>query len=227
MRLGIMGGTFDPIHFGHLFIAEEARVQFRLNSVEFIPNGSPPHKPDREITPAAHRYAMTRIAIESNSAFQCSRIEMDRPGPSYTVDTLDLIREAYPQAELFTIIGVDAIAEILTWKRPEAVIRQTTFIAAMRPGFDLRTLTERLPPAYMEKIVIAGPTALGISSTDIRNRIRQGLPVRYLTPDGVADYIAEHRLYRADCAHPTQDFPQPGADLGGNLEIRHQRQIRR
>ena len=197
MRLGIMGGTFDPIHYGHLFIAEEARVHFRLNSVQFVPNGSPPHKPDRAITSATHRYVMTLIATRSNPAFGCSAVELNRPGPSYTVDTLDFVRKEYPDAELFTITGVDAIAEILTWKRHEEVIQKTTFIAATRPGFDLQILKERLPHSYLEKILLVGSTALDISSTDIRARVRQGLSIRYLTPDGVIDYIAKHRLYTA------------------------------
>jgi nicotinate-nucleotide adenylyltransferase len=190
-----MGGTFDPIHHGHLFIAEEARVQFRLESVQFIPNGSPPHKPHRAITPAAHRYAMTQIGIASNPAFACSPVELERVGPSYTVDTLDLVRDAFPSAELYTIAGIDAVAELLTWERPDEVIAKTTLIAAVRPGFDMATLRERLPTSYLERILPLGSTALGISSTDIRARAERGLPIRYLTPDGVADYITKHRLY--------------------------------
>ncbi len=197
MRLGIMGGTFDPIHFGHLFIAEEARVLFRLARVLFIPNGSPPHKPDRAITPAVHRYNMVQLATSSNPTFECSPVELNRSGPSYTVDTLGLVQEAYPDAELFTITGVDAIAEILTWNRHAEVIQKTTFIAATRPGFDYQILNDRLPAAYLNKILKVGATALGISSTDIRGRVRQGRPIRYLTPDNVTEYIAKHSLYTA------------------------------
>lgn len=197
MRLGIMGGTFDPIHYGHLFIAEEARVQFRLDTVLFIPNGSPPHKPDRAITAAKHRYAMTEIATRTNEAFECLPIELNREGPSYTVDTLDLLRGDYPEAELFTITGVDAIAEILTWRRPADVIKKTKFIAATRPGFGVEVLKDRLPPEYLERIVTVDSMELGISSTEIRARIRQGRPIRYLTPDGVADYITANGLYAA------------------------------
>ena len=195
MRLGIMGGTFDPIHFGHLFIAEEARVQFRLERVLFIPNGSPPHKPDRAITSATHRFTMAELATEPNAAFCCSALELNRSGPSYTVDTLDLVREAYPGAELYTIIGVDAIAEILTWKRPDEVMDKTSFIVAARPGFDLRILKDRLPASYLERLLIVDTTALGISSTDIRARVRQAQPIRYLAPDTVVDHIVEQRLY--------------------------------
>ncbi|HZP82759.1 MAG TPA: nicotinate-nucleotide adenylyltransferase [Chthonomonadaceae bacterium] len=195
MRLGIMGGTFDPIHYGHLFVAEEARVRFRLGHVLFVPNGQPPHKKDYEITPARHRYAMTLIATHSNRGFGCSPIELERSGPSYTVDTLTLLREQNPDTELFYITGVDAIADILTWRRHEEVIQMATFIAAIRPGFDPAILKDRLPHAYLERILLLGSTALGISSTEIRERLRQNLPVRYLTPDGVLDYILKHALY--------------------------------
>lgn len=195
MRLGIMGGTFDPIHYGHLFVAEEARVRFRLNHVLFVPNGTPPHKKDADLTPAAHRYAMALIATHGNRAFGCSPLEFHRPGISYTVDTLTQLRQENPEAELFYITGVDAVADILTWNRHEEVIRLATFIAAMRPAFDLRTLQERLPQSYLERILLLGSTTLGLSSTDIRDRLRQGLPARYLTPDGVLSYIAKHRLY--------------------------------
>ncbi len=195
MRLGIMGGTFDPIHFGHLFIAEEARARFQLHHVLFVPNGSPPHKKEYALTPANHRYAMTLIATHGNPAFSCSPVEQRRAGPSYTVETLELLGQQNPDAELFYITGVDAIADILTWKRHEDVVQMATFIAATRPGFDLRTLGERLPRPYQERILLLGSTALGISSTDIRARLAQNLPARYLTPDGVLDYIRKHDLY--------------------------------
>ncbi len=203
MRLGIMGGTFDPIHYGHLFIAEVARVHFCLDSVQFIPNGSPPHKPDHALTAPDHRYAMTQIATRDNPAFVCSAIELNRRGASYTVDTLDIVQSANPGADLYTITGIDAVAEILTWKRHELVMQKTTFIAAARPGFDLGLLEQRLPAAYLKKILIVDSTALGISSTDIRRRVRQGLPIRYLTADGVIDYIAEHRLFSGEEADST------------------------
>jgi nicotinate-nucleotide adenylyltransferase len=197
MRLGIMGGTFDPIHYGHLFIAEEARVRFRLNNVLFVPNGHPPHKKNYALTPAHHRFAMTLIATHANKSFGCSPVEMQRSGPSYTVDTLPLLRTQYPDAEFFYITGIDAIADILSWKRHEEVIQMTTFIAATRPSFDPATLRDRLPHAYLARILLLGSTALGISSTEIRERIYQGLPVRYLTSDGVLDYIRKHDLYQA------------------------------
>ncbi len=197
MRIGILGGTFDPIHYGHLFIAEEARARFRLNNVVFIPNGQPPHKNGAEITPARHRFAMTQTGIAGNPHFLCSPIEVQRAGVSYTVDTLAALREMYPEAELFYITGVDAVAEILTWKRHADVIRMATFLAATRPGFDLKTLKEKLPQEYLARVLLIGSTYLGISSTDIRDRVRQNLPARYLTPDSVLKYIYKNQLYSA------------------------------
>lgn len=212
MRLGIMGGTFDPVHYGHLFIAEDARVVFHLDRVLFVPNGSPPHKPDRAITPAGHRYDMTRIAVADNPLFDCSPVELNRSGPSYMVDTLDEIQLDYPGADLFTITGVDAIAEILTWKRHAEVIRKSMFIAAARPGFGLEILKQRLPTSYLERILTVGSSAPGISSTNIRARVRNGLPIRYLTPTGVVEYIETHQLYRSgstETGAPCRTEPEP------------------
>ena len=197
MRLGIIGGTFDPIHYGHLFIAEEARARFQLNHVAFIPNGQPPHKNGAVVSPARHRYAMTQTAVAGNPNFICSPIEMQRPGLSYTVDTLTTLKEMYPDAELFYITGVDAIAQILTWKRHEEVFRLATFLAATRPGFDLLSLKDALPQDYLARVLLIGSTYLGISSTDIRDRVRQNLPARYLTPDSVLNYIYKNQLYKA------------------------------
>jgi nicotinate-nucleotide adenylyltransferase len=204
-----MGGTFDPIHYGHLFIAEEARVRFRLNHVLFVPSGRPPHKIETDLTSATHRYAMTLLATHGNQAFGCSPVELNRPGPSYTVDTLALLKEQYPDAELFFLTGVDAIADILSWKRHEEVIQTATFLAAMRPGYDLQTLKERLPEEYLTRILVLGSNPLGISSTEIRERIQQNLPARYLTPDSVLDYIQKHRLYQTKPALRTEKRDTP------------------
>ena len=194
-RLGIMGGTFDPIHYGHLFVAEEARARFALDHVLFVPNGAPPHKKEYMLTAAHDRYEMTRLATADNPAFTCTALELERPGPSYTVETLATLRAQYANADLFYITGIDAIADILTWRRHDEIIRMATFIAAARPGFDLKTLQDRLPAAYLERILLLGTTAQGISSTEIRERTRAKLPTRYLTPDRVLDYIREHHLY--------------------------------
>jgi nicotinate-nucleotide adenylyltransferase len=196
MRLGILGGTFDPIHYGHLFLAEEARARFRLDGVVFVPNGIPPHKNAGAVTPAAHRYALTLLAIQDNPAFRCSPMEMQRAGPAYTVETLAQLHAENPGVELFYITGVDAIADILTWRRPDEVIRLATFIAASRPGFDLETLQNRLPSAYLERVQPMDSPMLNISSTEIRMRLRQNLPVRYLLPDAALEYICAHGLYR-------------------------------
>ncbi len=194
-RWGVMGGTFDPIHYGHLFVAEEARTHFELERVLFVPNNVPPHKTGRVITAPHHRFAMTEIATATNAAFVCSPLERDRPGASYTVDTLRTLRAELPQTELFYITGVDAITDILTWKRHEEVIHLAQFIAAARPGYDPEFLSARLPEAYLKQIHVLNSTALGISSTDLRQRVRENRPIRYLTPDGVVEYIVQHRLY--------------------------------
>lgn len=205
MRLGIMGGTFDPIHNGHLFVAEEARIRFRLNNVLFVPNGQPPHKQELKITPSRMRYAMALIATHSNQAFGCSPVESNRPGPSYAVDTLRSIREQNPDAELYYITGIDAVADILSWNRHEEVIQLATFIAAMRPGYNLVDLRDKMPRSYLERILLLGSTYLGISSTDIRSRLEQSLPVRYLMPDAVLDYIFKNSLYGTNIAPPGAD----------------------
>jgi nicotinate-nucleotide adenylyltransferase len=209
-RLGVMGGTFDPIHYGHLFVAEEARARFALDHVLFVPNGSPPHKTEMRLTAPRDRYEMTRLATADNPAFTCTALELNRVGPSYTVDTLTALRETYARAELFYITGIDAIADILTWRRHADIIHMTTFIAAARPGFALKTLQDRLPATYLDRILLLGTTAQGISSTDIRERIRAKLPTRYLTPNEVLDYIREHHLYEHKAVPAREAASQAG-----------------
>ena len=190
-RIGIMGGTFDPIHYGHLVCAEEARVQFRLDEVIFVPAGAPWQK--REFSPPADRLEMTRIGTASNPSFSVSAIETERPGPTYTVETLDDFRKLHPEpAELFFITGADAVLEILTWKDAGEVLEKAHFIAATRPDYDLSKLEEAGLAARVSLMQIP---ALAISSTDIRARVAGGRPIRYLLPDGVAGYIREHGLY--------------------------------
>lgn len=195
MRLGVMGGTFDPIHHGHLFIAEEARSVFKLDHVLFVPNGTPPHKREYLLTSAPHRFEMCRIATESNPYFDCDDTEMHRSGPSYAIDSLTELTQRWPDAELFYITGVDAVADILTWRSHKDVMRLATFIAATRPGYDPEVLSVRLPAEYLERILCIESVGLDISSTDIRARLARGLPVRYLLPDKVLEYIVRHRLY--------------------------------
>jgi nicotinate-nucleotide adenylyltransferase len=192
-----MGGTFDPIHYGHLIAAEEARFRFGLSRVIFVPCGVPPHKKPYEVTPAEHRYAMTVLATASNPHFVVSRVEIERPGPSYAVDTVKIFRQQFGErAELFFITGLDAVLEILTWKSHDELIRLCRFIAVTRPGYDAVKLRERLPSDYLERIDLLAIPGMDISSTMIRERVRKGEPIRYLTPEAVCDYIAKHGLYK-------------------------------
>jgi nicotinate-nucleotide adenylyltransferase len=195
-RLGVMGGTFDPIHHGHLVTAEEALWQFGLDEVAFVPTGQPWMKQDRRVTPAEDRYLMTVIATASNPAFSVSRIEVDRLGPTYTVDTLEELRaEAEEPVELFFVTGADAMLEIFHWKDPDQVLSRAHFIAATRPGYDLTRFEAEAPSAHANVSVMHIP-ALAISSTDIRRRVAEGEPIRYLVPEGVQTYIEKSRLYR-------------------------------
>jgi nicotinate-nucleotide adenylyltransferase len=190
-----MGGTFDPIHQGHLVTAEEALAQFALDEVVFVPTGQPWMKADREVTRAEDRYLMTVIATASNPKFSVSRIEVDREGPTYTVDTLDELRaQRGGDVELFFITGVDAMLEILQWKDPETVLSQAHFIAATRPGYDIARFEKEEASSHPMVSVMDIP-ALAISSTDIRRRVREGLPIRYLVPEGVQTYIVKAGLY--------------------------------
>ena len=190
-----MGGTFDPIHYGHLVAAEEALVQFNLDRVLFMPTGAPVRKTHRTVTSAEHRYLMTVIATASNPDFAVSRMEVDRPGLTYTVDTMLTLRKEYgPSAELYFVTGADAVWDILTWKDSERLADVCTFIAATRPGYDLSRfeqdeVAEQIDVEFMEV------PALAISSTDIRERIATRRPVRYLLPEAVAAYVGKNRLY--------------------------------
>jgi nicotinate-nucleotide adenylyltransferase len=183
-----MGGTFDPIHNGHLVCAEEARCQFQLDEVIFVPAGNPWQKPG--VSSAEDRYLMTVLATASHENFSVSRIEIDREGPSYTLETLKAFRSFYDDVELFFITGADAVAEILSWKDPEAVLNEAHFIAATRPGYDIGNMG-----ALREKVSMMPIPALAISSSDIRARVGSGKPVRYLMPPEVAQFISSRGLY--------------------------------
>jgi nicotinate-nucleotide adenylyltransferase len=194
-RLGVMGGTFDPIHYGHLVTAEEALVQFRLDSVLFVPTGRPWMKEHEVVSPAEDRYLMTVIATASNPLFRVSRMEVDRDGPTYTVDTLRSLKEIHgPDTDLFFITGADAIVEILAWKDQEEVFELAHFIAATRPGYDLEAMQSHV--ARRPEITVMNIPALAISSTDIRRRVAAGLPIRYLVPEGVKSYVEKAGIYR-------------------------------
>ncbi|MDR7523517.1 MAG: nicotinate-nucleotide adenylyltransferase [Armatimonadota bacterium] len=200
-RLGIMGGTFDPIHYGHLVTAEEARAQFGLDRVLFVPNRHPPHKDPADVTEPEHRYLMTFLATVSNPAFSVSRIEIDRPGASYTIDTIRDVARQYPEAVLYYITGADAILQILRgeWEQSAELLRLCQFIAATRPGFALDVDTLRrnnVTGRTLENVHVMMIPALAVSSTDIRARVQSGRPIKYLVPEAVEAYIHKHGLYR-------------------------------
>ncbi|WP_260729887.1 nicotinate-nucleotide adenylyltransferase [Dactylosporangium roseum] len=187
-----MGGTFDPIHHGHLVAASEVADRFELDEVVFVPTGQPWQKSDVAVSPAEDRYLMTVIATASNPRFTVSRVDIDRGGPTYTVDTLRDLRRAYgTEADLFFITGADALDKILSWKDAGDLFELAHFIGVTRPGFDLNA--EHLPASTVSLVQVP---AMAISSTDCRRRVEAGMPVWYLVPDGVVQYIAKRGLYR-------------------------------
>lgn len=194
-RIGVLGGTFDPIHYGHLAAAEEARAKLSLREVVFVVAGLPPHKLGEEITPAEDRYAMVELAISSNPHFSLSRIDMDRPGPSYTVDTIALLRQKWTE-EIYFIMGMDSLMEIDTWHEPQRLIQLCRLVAVERPGYepDLERLEETIPGITARTEIIDMPE-VDISSTDLQRRVREGLPIKYQVPPEVEEYIYQHRLY--------------------------------
>lgn len=198
-RLGIMGGTFDPIHYGHLVAAETARCKFDLERVIFIPSGAPPHKKERRITQPEFRYWMVSQAIADNDFFEVSRIEIERSGLTYTVDTLREMKDKFPDYELYFITGADAFREIFTWRNPDEIIELTQFIGASRPGFDaldfLSELQKQFPQFYQRMHFLEVP-ALAISSTDIRLRVKNGQSIRYLLPEPVRLFIQKNGIYQ-------------------------------
>ncbi|WP_125132048.1 nicotinate-nucleotide adenylyltransferase [Microbacterium sp. 10M-3C3] len=189
-RIGVMGGTFDPIHHGHLVAASEVAHSFDLDEVVFVPTGQPWQKSD--VTWSEHRYLMTVIATASNPQFTVSRVDIDREGVTYTIDTLRDLKKQRPHADFFFITGADAVAQILSWRDHDELWDLAHFVAVSRPGHVLST--DGLPTADVSQLQIP---ALAISSTDCRERVRQGDPVWYLVPDGVVQYIAKHHLYRS------------------------------
>ncbi len=196
MRLGILGGTFDPIHVGHLLIAEVARHALALDRVLFIPAGDPPHKADG-ITGAEHRYAMTLLATACHEAFHVSRRELERAGPSYTLITIRKVRsELLETDELFFIVGADAILEIRTWHQWEELLRSCPFAAVARPGFDSQSIRAVLPADLVSRVQLIPGPGLAVSSTEVRARVARGEPIRYLVPDGVENYIRKQGLYK-------------------------------
>lgn len=197
MKLGIMGGTFNPIHIGHLVCAEEAASQYSLEQIVFMPTGLPPHKEVAGGTGSEARYLMTVIAVAGNPRFRVSRLEVDRKQLCYTVDTIRQLREERPEDELFFITGADAVLEILDWKDPEELLEMATLIAATRPGYPLDKLsdiTDRFP--RQDRVKVMEIPAIGVSSSLVRERVSQGSSIRYLVTAGVECYIEKEGLYR-------------------------------
>jgi nicotinate-nucleotide adenylyltransferase len=199
-RLGILGGTFDPIHHGHLFAAEAARHQLRLDQVLFVPAGSPPHKPSKPISAAEHRLRMVELGIRGKPYLAISRVDVDRHGPCYTVETLRLLRTEWgPDCGFFFIEGADSFAEILTWYQPQRLIELCELAVVGRPGveIDLTRLEQHLP-GLADRVHWVSMPRLEISSSDLRARVRSGRPISYLVPRAVEAYIVAQRLYRGE-----------------------------
>jgi nicotinate-nucleotide adenylyltransferase len=197
-----MGGTFDPIHHGHLVAASEVAALFGLDEVVFVPTGEPWQKSTRQVSQAEHRYLMAVIATASNPRFWVSRVDIDRPGPTYTIDTINDIGAMRPNAELFFITGADALSQILSWKNPGDVLSRARFIGVARPGYEL---SDAHLPA--DTVTLVDVPAMAISSSACRLRVLSGQPIWYLVPDGVVQYIAKHRLYLGAAALASETSP--------------------
>ena len=195
-RLGILGGTFDPPHVAHLVMAEQAREQLRLDRVLFVPVGQQPLKRNRTTTPVELRVAMTQLAIAGNPAFALSRVDVDRPGPHYTADTLELLRRAYPGSELYLLIGSDSLRDLLRWHDPARIVAQAQLAVMRRPGIepDMQALEAALP-GMAGRVEWLDAPRLDISSSDIQRRVREGRSIRYLVPRAVESLITEQGLY--------------------------------
>ena len=199
-KIGISGGTFDPIHYGHLIIAEEIRQTMELEKMIFIPSGNPPHKTDAKVTSATHRFKMVEMATATNPYFQVSSIELEREGYSYTIDTLSQLKQMYGNdTALFFMTGADVIPELITWKNFKDIFSLCEFVAVLRPGFKREALIkeiEYLRNNYMATIHIVNAPLIGISSTIIRDRVRKDKSIKYLVPENVEHYIMKNNLYK-------------------------------
>ncbi|WP_427018130.1 nicotinate-nucleotide adenylyltransferase [Pseudarthrobacter sp. P1] len=201
-RVGVMGGTFDPIHHGHLVAASEVAAKFGLDEVIFVPTGEPWQKAKRQVSPAEHRYLMTVIATAANPRFTVSRVDIDRPGPTFTIDTLRDLHRMRPDADLYFITGADAMSQILSWKDSDELWSLAHFVGVTRPGHVLDDMGR-------SDVSLLEVPAMAISSTDCRRRVQEHDPVWYLVPDGVVQYIAKHRLY----------IDPDGRTLGDHLQV--------
>ncbi len=193
MKIGIMGGTFNPIHYGHLICAEQVRDGLGYDKILFVPSARPPHKSQPDMVSAEHRFQMVLLATEHNQYFEVSRIELDREGPSYTIQTVKTLRNRYNiSTELAWIIGADSLIEYKIWKDFDGVLKQCTMIATTRPNYDMQLV----PTEIRNRVKTFKITGIDISATEIRRRLKNNLSIQYLVPDSVAEYIKEHRLYR-------------------------------
>jgi len=199
MKVGVLGGSFDPIHYGHLVAAEEARAELGLACVIFVPAGQPPHKLHRVLSPPEVRLEMVNIAISTNPYFESSRVEIDRPGPHYTADTVAILRSQLgAQTDIFFIVGLDSLLEVATWRDPERLLNLCYLVAVTRPGYpavDVTQLDMRIR-RWADRIITLPIPQLDISSSNLRQRVRQGRPIKYQLPESVEQYILGHGLYR-------------------------------
>ncbi|GAC1348829.1 MAG: nicotinate-nucleotide adenylyltransferase [Ktedonobacteraceae bacterium] len=201
-RVGLMGGTFDPIHYGHLVIAEEVCASLDLAEMVFVPAGEPPHKRGEPVTAARHRIAMLELAIASNPHFTISLVDVERPGPSYTVETLRLLREQWGiQVAIYFVIGWDSLEDLPTWYNPGGILEQLAYLVAVhRPGHQevagYREGMEKRLPEIKHRLLTMPAPQLAISATDLRQRVAEGRPIKYQTPEAVEAYIAQHALYQ-------------------------------
>lgn len=218
-RVGVMGGTFDPIHHGHLVAASEVQSWYDLDEVVFVPTGDPWQKSDRQVTAAEHRYLMTVIATAANPRFTVSRVDIDRPGPTYTIDTLRDLRAALPDADLYFITGADALTEIFTWRDAGELFDLARFVGCTRPGYEMDLTSISGLPA--DRVTILEIPALAISSTDCRARAQRGEPVWYLVPDGVVQYVAKHDLYPVVDAAARRRDPVTARSAGPAESVEH------
>jgi nicotinate-nucleotide adenylyltransferase len=198
MRLGILGGSFDPVHLGHLIMAETCRERCRLDEVWFVPAGRPPHKTDRELAPAKCRYEMLDLALAGIPEFQINRLELDKPTTSYTVETLEQLASEDPERELFLLIGADTLRDFPMWKNPSRILELAKVVAVNRgkePPPDLEQIEQKLGTAASDRIQTVTMPGIDLSATDIRHRVRTGHSVRFQIPKAVEVYIREHKVY--------------------------------
>jgi nicotinate-nucleotide adenylyltransferase len=201
-RVGVIGGTFDPVHYGHLVIAEEVYAALDLAEMLFVPAGQPPHKPESMVASAEHRLAMLELAIAGNAHFSISRVDVERPGPSYTVETLRLLHEQWgEQTAIYFVIGWDSLDDLIAWRDPAGILEQLSYLVAVRrPGYnedsDYRDSLEARLPGIKQRLLVVPAPQLDISSTDLRARVAERRPIKYQLPESVEQYIVQNRLYQ-------------------------------